>query len=109
MRDARAILNQPPAEARGYMVRTRRYKYLFWENFPAQLFDMHADPAEQNDLGPDPASVEIMAEMRERLFRWFRQRKLRLTRTDAQIVATGGEKGTLRRGIHRGYWGPGEE
>ncbi|MCA8929106.1 MAG: sulfatase-like hydrolase/transferase [Alphaproteobacteria bacterium] len=106
MRDARAALGVAPAEAKGYMVRTRRYKYLFWEGFPAQLFDLDADPVEQTDLGADPAHAAVMAEMRERLFRWFRHRKLRVTRTDARILATAGEKSTQSRGIYRGYWGP---
>ena len=106
MRDARAILDLPPSEARGYMVRTARWKYLFWENFEPQLFDLEADYAEQNDLAGDPAYADVMRDMRERLFHWFRRRKLRVTRTDARILATGGEKSTHSRGIYRGYWGP---
>ena len=106
MRDARAILDLPPSEARGYMVRTARWKYLFWENFEPQLFDLEADYAEQNDLAGDPAYADVMRDMRERLFQWFRRRKLRVTRTDARILATGGEKSTHSRGIYRGYWGP---
>ena len=106
MRDACAILGLTPSEARGYMVRTARWKYLLWEGFPAQLFDLQADYAEQNDLANDPAHAEVLVEMRERLFRWFRQRKLRVTRTDARIIANSGLVSSETRGIYRGYWGP---
>ena len=106
MRDARMSLNVSASECRGYMVRTERYKYLFWENHPPQLFDMVEDYAEQNDLGEDPAYETRRAELHERLFRWLRTRKLRLSCTDAQIEASGGEAGARRRGVYRGYWGP---
>ncbi len=109
MRDARTTLGAPTAECRGYMVRSQRYKYLFWENFASQLFDLQADYAEQNDLADDPAHVDIRAELHERLFRWLRTRKLRLQPTDAEIEARGGEARTRSRGVYRGYWGPAEE
>ena len=95
-----------PSECRGYMVRTAKYKYVFWENFTPQLFDMQADYAEQHDLGEDPVFAGVRAELHERLFRWLRTRKLRLARTDEQIIAMGGEVGTRKRGVYRGYWGP---
>tara|TARA_R110002096_G_scaffold20040_5_gene66847 strand:- start:198 stop:1790 length:1593 start_codon:yes stop_codon:yes gene_type:complete len=106
MRDARAELGLSPSECRGYMVRTAKYKYVFWENFTPQLFDMQADYAEQHDLGEDPVFAGVRAELHERLFRWLRTRKLRLARTDEQIIAMGGEVGTRKRGVYRGYWGP---
>ena len=109
MRDARTTLGTPTAECRGYMVRGARYKYLFWENFPPQLFDLEADYAEQHDLADDPAHADIRAAMHERLFHWLRTRKLRLQPTDAEIEARGGEARTRSRGVYRGYWGPGEE
>ena len=106
MRDARATLGVTPAEARGHMLRTQRYKYILWENFASQLFDLEADPSEQHDLGNDPAHASVRAELHEKLFRWFRLRKLRVTRTDARTLAISGEKSTQSRGVFRGYWGP---
>ena len=106
MRDARAALDLPASECRGYMVRAGQYKYTFWENMPPQLSDMETDYAEQHDLGEDPAYANIRAELHEHLFHWLRTRKHRTARTDAQILAGGGEAGPRSRGVYRGYWGP---
>ena len=37
-----------------YMLRDRRYKYVYHVDAPAQLFDLVDDPAEVNDLAIDP-------------------------------------------------------
>ncbi|QDU89841.1 Arylsulfatase [Pirellulimonas nuda] len=45
----------------------RDWKYMFWPDFDReQLFDLKADPREENDLAGDPASAERLAEMRAR-------------------------------------------
>jgi arylsulfatase A-like enzyme len=106
MRDARRDLGNATAECRGYMVRTARWKYLFWENYAPQLFDLDADYTEQNNLGEDPDYAAIRAELHERLFRWLRTRKLRVMRSDTQIENMGGEEKTRSRGVYRGFWGP---
>jgi hypothetical protein len=54
---------------------------------------MEQDYAEQHDLGEDPAYATIRSELHEHLFRWLRTRKHRTARTDAQIIAGGGEAG----------------
>ena len=42
-------------------------KYLFWPDFKReQLFDLQADPAEENDLIADPAEEKRLSEMRRR-------------------------------------------
>ena len=77
--DVRLTLNQPLYDCRIYMVRTERWKYMLYEGYRPQLFDMENDPLEVNDLGEEPA-VELEAvrrEMHERLFRWLRRRKIR--------------------------------
>lgn len=60
------ILNNefiPPSEA---LVR-RDWKYIYWPAHQVeQLFDLQADPREENDLAEDPAHVERLAEMRVR-------------------------------------------
>ncbi|SIO38911.1 Arylsulfatase A [Singulisphaera sp. GP187] len=43
------------------------WKYFYWPDFKhEQLFDLHADPAEEHDLVADPAQAERLAEMRLR-------------------------------------------
>ncbi|RYD62938.1 MAG: DUF4976 domain-containing protein, partial [Verrucomicrobiaceae bacterium] len=42
-------------------------KYFYWPDFKQeQLFDLKADPSEENDLIADPAQTERLAEMRSR-------------------------------------------
>ena len=43
------------------------WKYFYWPDFNhEQLFDLRADPAEENDLVADPAQAGRLAEMRRR-------------------------------------------
>ena len=60
--------------------------------------------AQQSDWLLDPSPYR--AELHEHLFHWLRTRKHRTARTDAQIIAGGGEAGPRSRGVYRGYWGP---
>ncbi len=62
-----AIINHknfiPASEA---LVR-KDWKYLFWPDFGVeQLFDLHADPAEENDLATDPKQSARLADLRSR-------------------------------------------
>lgn len=51
---ARETLGVEMDEARGYMLRTKRWKYVHFRNFPPQLFDLENDPEELCDLGRNP-------------------------------------------------------
>jgi arylsulfatase len=43
------------------------WKYFYWPDFQReQLFDLKADPTEENDLAADPMHSKQMAEMRSR-------------------------------------------
>lgn len=43
------------------------WKYFYWPDFQReQLFDMTADPMEENDLAADPAQSERLADTRDR-------------------------------------------
>ena len=84
-RAARHTLGRGPDECRAWMVRTERWKYVHWQGFRPQLFDMSHDPDELVDLGDDPAHETVRAEMRERLLDWQLLRKTRTTVEHATV------------------------
>ncbi len=102
LRHARRHLGVAPDAARGYMVRTERWKYALYEGFRPQLFDLAADPAELHDLGDDPAHAATRAELHERLFTWLRRRRLRIGITDEEVEARSGS--AQARGYLFGVW-----
>jgi arylsulfatase A-like enzyme len=102
MRHARRTLGLGPDQARGIMVRTNRWKYVFFERFPPQLFDLDADPHEQHDLGTSAAHETVRAEMKERLFTWLLNRKSRITVTHDFIERVTGT--AKQRGYRFGEW-----
>ncbi len=99
---ARQILGRSPARARGYMMRTDRWKYVEFEGYRPQLFDLAADPRELNDRGADATHENVRREMHERLFAWLRGRHIRTTMSDAEIeLRTNTHK---KRGMNFGVW-----
>ena len=102
-RDARVALGQDPRKCRGYMARGERFKYVLWEGFPPQVFDLQEDPDELHDLGTDPAYATARAELHEHLFTWIRNRKLTVTLPKEDIVLVR-ETILPRAGIHIGEW-----
>jgi arylsulfatase A-like enzyme len=102
VRHARRNLGLRPERGRGYMVRTQRWKYVLFEDFPPQLFDLAADPHELSDLGRAPGYDAVRAELEQRLFAWFRARRTRVTISDAEVERrTGSAKA---RGYRFGEW-----
>ena len=103
---ARVYTKQEPAEARGFMIRTNRWKYLLWEGFESQLFDLKGDPNEFDDLGASPEHAEVRAKLHERLFQWLRTRATRITHSEQTVRnRTGGARNV---GIIIGEWLPEE-
>jgi arylsulfatase A-like enzyme len=101
-RKARLTLGLAPHEARAWMVRTTRWKYVRFEKFRPQLFDLEADPRELDDLGASDAHAAVRAELDERLFAWLRGRRMRTTLSDEEV---GRRTGTARqRGYLIGVW-----
>jgi arylsulfatase A-like enzyme len=101
-RQARRTLGRAPDACRAWMVRTDRWKYVHWQDFRPQLFDLVADPQEFNDLGEDASHEQVRREMRERLLSWFTRLKSRVTVTDGEV-----ENGTAahkRAGVFFGVW-----
>ena len=102
----REYLGLDPADARCFMIRTERWKYILYEGYPPQLFDLEKDPDEFRDLAGDPAHAGTCADMRERLFAWLRKRRTRITVSDESVRQRTGT--SLQRGFIIGQWSPDE-
>jgi arylsulfatase A-like enzyme len=101
-REARRTLGREPQECRAWMVRTSRWKYVHWQGFAPQLFDLEADPNEYSDLGNSVGYENVRADMHERLLAWFMGLKRRVTVTDDEVdAATAAHK---RAGVFFGQW-----
>ena len=87
-REARLALKRDKRHCRGYMVRSARWKFIYWEGFRAQLFDLENDPQELVDRYDDPALEPVRAEHLDALFQWMRHRKLSVTLPDSSIVVS---------------------
>ena len=101
-REARLLLKRKPQECRAMMVRTERWKYVWWQDFRPMLFDLVNDPRELCDLGANDAYAHIRREMEGRLAAWLKARKMRVTVDDAYVEArTATHK---KHGIFFGVW-----
>jgi arylsulfatase A-like enzyme len=101
-RQARQILGRGPDACRGWMVRTDAWKYIHWDGFAPQLFDLRNDPDEFVDLGTDPALDNVRQAMRERLLAWSLGLRNRTTVTHDDV-----ERGTHQyknAGVFYGVW-----
>ena len=103
-REARRRLGRGPRDCRAWMLRTERWKYIRWDGFPEQLFDLENDPGEFDDLGRDPGHEVVRAEMRLRLLDWHQGLKRRPAMPDEAVEPR--TNSHRRRGIHIGIWDP---
>ena len=101
-RAARLTLKRRPRDCRAIMVRTERWKYVWWQDFRPMLFDLAYDPKELRDLGADLAYAHIRREMEERIAAWLKARKSRVTIDDATVEARTASH--RKHGIHFGVW-----
>jgi arylsulfatase A-like enzyme len=101
-RVARVDLKLAADEAHGYMLRTDRWKYMLFEPFRPQLFDLQNDPHELADLGEDIDTAGIRDELHEQLFAWSRTRKMRTTIPNSTIERS--NDGRKRNGFIFGVW-----
>ena len=53
------------------MVRTRRWKYNYYPDGHAELYDLQNDPNEQKNLAADPKHKSVVDEMKGRLLDWL--------------------------------------
>jgi len=102
-RGARLETGIAPDRCRAWMLRTERWKYVYFEGFRGQLFDLRDDPQELHDRGGDAALKPVRDELDARLFAWLRGRKIRATVTIAEVVRRV-DGAPARRPIIIGEW-----
>ncbi|MEM7343042.1 MAG: alkaline phosphatase family protein [Chloroflexota bacterium] len=102
-RGPRTLLDQPPYECRAYMIRSYDWKYILYEGFRPQLFDLKNDPHEYIDLGEDPAYETIRQTMHEALFTWLRRRQIRTEMPTDFLFEMGPERDETY-GVMIGHW-----
>lgn len=83
--DTVARLNRSVRSCRAVMLRDERWKYVHFDGFGPQLFDLRDDPEELADRGEDPALAGVRARFHDRLFEWMRSRNPRVTTPDAAV------------------------
>jgi arylsulfatase A-like enzyme len=81
---AARALGVDPDHAHATMVCTSRWKYVDFDGFEPQLFDLQEDPMELVDLGSAPGYASHRSEMRERMLQWRSARRTRTTMSDAE-------------------------
>lgn len=95
----------------GFMLRKGRWKYVRYVGYPAQLFDLEADPDELDDLGADPAH-RVTREMLECELRRICDPEdvdARARRDQAlRLAAAGGRDAVVARGAFGYTPAPGE-
>ena len=99
---ARQTLDVDVSDARGYMLRTERWKYIHFRHFPPQLFDLENDPDEFVDLGRNPGHDTIRQDLHARLLDRLTARKNRVTMTDETVRGLRGDEDSA--GIIIGKW-----
>ena len=100
--EARKILNLGASDARAFMIRNKKWKYIYYKGFPSQLFDLKNDPDEFVDLGQSPDYVNIREEMKELLLQRIINRNNRVAATDEFVLKD--RDYTKDNGIMIGVW-----
>ncbi|MEP3346191.1 MAG: sulfatase-like hydrolase/transferase [Litoreibacter sp.] len=91
-------LGVAPKDARLFMVFDGRWKLIHAEGgFRPMLFDLKTDPDEFDDLAKGAAHSTEIARLYDMLADWGRRCNQRVTRSDADIVASRG--GSAKKGI----------
>jgi len=86
-REARLFLDRGVTECSGMMLVDDRYKFLRWEGFRPQLFDLREDPGELRDLAEEAWAAPVLRRMGEALCDWNWRRQRRCTETFEQVAA----------------------
>ena len=102
-RGARQVLDKHPYECRGYMIKNTYWKYIYWEGYRAQLYDLLNDPNEFNDLAENHDQSERLEDFEKQLFSWLRNRKQR-TVVELDELYKRSPEADERAGIIIGRW-----
>ncbi len=102
-RGARYALSVPHCECRATMVCDTRWKYVYYQGFPPQLFDLDQDPDELNDLGADPGYASVIRHLKDALFEWQYSLKRRVG-LDYEHARDQGPERDEQYGIIIGRW-----
>ena len=84
-----------------FMVRKGDWKYVHYEGYPAQLFNLKADPDELTDVAGDPANKALMAELEKELRNICDPAAVDKAARETQarmIVENGGKEAIIKRG-----------
>ena len=100
--EARKILNLGASDARAYMIRNKKWKYIYYKGFVPQLFDIENDPNEFKDLGKSSDHYSVREEMKELLLQRIISRKNRIAATDEFVLKE--RDYTKEDGIMIGVW-----
>ena len=100
------------AASGAFMIRKGRFKYVHYVGFPAQLFDLDADPLERNDLATDsdhaPVIADLSAELRGICDPEEVDRRAKADQA-ALVERHGGRDAVLAKGSFSGTPAPGEK
>jgi arylsulfatase A-like enzyme len=100
--EARERLGRDVSDCRGYMLRTERWKYVHFNGYRPQLFDLAEDPDEFDDLGASLHHQGIRQALHEQLFGRLTARRNRVTVDDAWMG--GIREREFQAGILIGRW-----
>ena len=100
--EAREILNLGASDARAFMIRNKKWKYIHYKGFPPQLFDLENDKDEFNDLGRSKDHQNILNQMRDLLLERLTDRKNRIAADDEFVLKD--RDYTKDGGIMIGVW-----
>jgi arylsulfatase A-like enzyme len=98
----RVPLGQPVERCHMTMLRTKRWKFVHFEDLPPLMFDLETDPEEILDLGRDRGHADMREQMFGQLFGWLRARRRSPTIAPAAIEAW--NRREYEAGILIGAW-----
>jgi arylsulfatase A-like enzyme len=99
---ARLDLGVGPSDARCYMIRDQRWKYIHFKSYRPQLFDLENDPLEFEDLGNSEAHAGTRAQLYDTLVRRLLDRRNRVAMTDDEVIRR--TDGVRALGVLIGEW-----
>ncbi len=84
-----------------FMIRHKQYKYVYYVDYPPQLFDLAADPEEIHDLAQEPTYAAVLKDCHLRLLAVCDPVKVdgKVRQRQAELLeANGGRESVIRRG-----------